>query len=402
MAKTKKLDIKKDKNIVELVISNLLNDTSNQFNINNTTDLTPELIDEMIKYPAINTSINTLIRGVASRELIVKSEDNSESDKNILDIQKRVNSIKNKTQLIENIAMACFNRLCLHEIVYNSDFTIKELIHIPNRYIKYDKEFNKFYLIVNNQRIYLDDRTKWLLSINGSGLDSKFGNTLLSDLVNVYVDIKNIKAKLDYIVNKYGDTLLIFAYGIQQTNEEIRETAESLRQAKGKNVIGIPLTDSSLKDNIFTIRLSDIDTVIHERLIDRYDRQIKQMLLGSSLTTDNGNGQGSYSLGQIHQEEKEKTEDRIALFVRDELDKIIDIDGYIFGYDPNQYYISIDREEKEAQRLEIDNKKQDLRQKKMQEILTLSQAGYEISAEELQQITGFKTIIKKEQPTFNI
>ena len=137
-------------------------------------------------------------------------------------------------------------------------------------------------------------------------------------------------------------------------------------------------------------------------VLEKYEKNISNLILGSSLSMDTGKGTSSYALGEIHQEEKEKIEDSIALFVRDELDKIINVDAMLYGYDPNLYYISLDREEREEERIAIDKSKQELRQQKVQEIFTLSQAGYELDENELKEITGFKTIKKKESTTNGI
>ncbi|WP_064615743.1 DUF935 family protein [Streptobacillus moniliformis] len=392
---------KLDRNIMNLAISKLLDNVSAETNIA-LPKLTDELISEMLSNSIIQKCMNTLIRGVVSRELVIKSEENQENDTKILEIQKRINKIENKTLLIENIAQAYFKKMTVHEIVYNEDKTIKKLVKIPNRIIKYDKYKKQFNLKNNNVDIILDNPYKWLLSIHREGVGYNQGYSVLEEVLQDYINIKNINNKINHIVNKYGETILFFAYSIDQSDEDVKQTAEDLKKANGQNVVGIPLSDGNLRDSIFTLRLSDIDTVIHERLLDRYEKNIMTVLLGSTLTIDNGNGGSSYALGEIHQSEKEKVEDSIALFVRDELDKLIEIDAYLFGYDYTKYYISIDREERERDRLEVDKAKQELRQAKANEILTLSNAGYEIDEEELQNITGFKTIKKKEQPTQRI
>ncbi|WP_064610404.1 DUF935 family protein [Streptobacillus moniliformis] len=392
---------KLDRNIMNLAISKLLDNVSAETNIA-LPKLTDELISEMLSNSIIQKCMNTLIRGVVSRELVVKSEENQENDIKILEIQKRINKIENKTLLVENIAQAYFKKMTVHEIVYNEDKTIKKLVKIPNKLIRYDKDKKQFNLRNNLINIMLDNPYKWLLSIHREGVGYSQGYSVLEEVLQDYFNIKNINNKINHIVNKYGETILFFAYSIDQTDEDVKQTAEDLKKANGQNVVGIPLVNGDLKDNIFTLRLSDIDTIIHERLLDRYEKNIMTVLLGSTLSIDNGNGGFSYALGEIHQLEKEKVEDSIALFVRDELDKLIEIDAYLFGYDYTKYYISIDREEREQERLEIDKARQELRQAKANEILTLSNAGYEIDEKELQEITGFKTLKKKEQPTQRI
>lgn len=392
------VEIKKDKQYMELAFSTLLGQVNLPSYSNKLTD---ELIREMLNYSAIKKCVNTLIRGVSSRELVVVNESNNNNDKRLLDIQFRINGIKYKTKLIENVAMSAFERFSLHEIVYNEDFTIKELVKIPNELVKYDKENKKHYIDSNNQKIDISDRAKWLFSTFNSDLININGKSLLESVLKDYQNIKFIKDKMDYIISKYGETVIIFAYGVGQEEKEIKETAEAIKKANSSNVIAMPLVDGNLKDNIFTLRLNDIDSVMYERLIDRYEKNIVTTLLGSSLTIDNSGGGSSYALGLIQKEEKEKIEDSIALFVRDELDKLIDIDGAFFGYNPTEYYISIDRPENEENIIKIQKEKEELKNLKIQGIEALSRAGYEIDIEELTEMLGVKKVSKKEYSLFN-
>lgn len=394
MAKEKRQQLmKKDKKLMEIVVSSLLNNIPSQ---STNTELTDELIEEMLNYSAIKKCVNTLVRGILSRDLIVVNETDNKEDKNILEIQKRVNLIKNKTKLIEDLAMSCFRKKALHEIVYNEDFTIKELVKIPNSLIKYDKDKKQYKLKTSNTEIFIEDESKWLLTIHNQSIENFEGTTLLESILQDYLNIRQVKEKLDYVANKYGETVIIFAYGLDQSDEDIKKSANDLKKANGGNVIAIPLADGNLRDNIFTMRLSDIDTSMHERLIDRYEKNITVTLLGGSLTIDNDGGSGSYSLGNIQQEEKEKIEDSIALFIRDELDKLIDIDGAFFGYDPTEYYISLERAEKETERLAVEKQKIELQNTKIQGLETLSRAGYELEEEEVAKLLGVDKVIKKE------
>ena len=391
--------MKLDKKLLELTVNKLINtEVKSNYNV----ELTDDLIEEMCNDVTIKMCIDTLIKGVSSRELVVKSEDNTEQDEKIIEIQKRINKIRNKTRLVEDIAIAYFKKLSLHEIVYNDKLDgIKELVEIPKKLVKYDRNKHVFTLTVDNTVYDLSEKNKWLLSIHGKSIAYRQGRSMLESCVTDYLNIRNINEKIQGIVNKYGDTIMVFAYSPDQTEKDVEKTAKGIKEANGKNVIAIPVSENtSLKENLFTIRLSDIDTVIHERLLDRYKKNIVMNLLGSSLTVDNGGGSSSYALGNIHQEEKEKIEDSLALFVRDELDKLIDIDAELYGYDSELYYISIDRPENESERLEIDTKRQDFKQKVINGVLTLSQAGYEIDEEELKELTGFSTVRKKENTTF--
>lgn len=393
MAKNREIKPLKDKRLIELTFNTLL--ATNSTNTENV-ELDDSLIEKMLNFTPIYRAVNSLIRGVISRDLVVKSESSSEQEQaKALEIQKRINSIKNKTNFIENLSKSYFTRRCLHEIIYNEDFTIKEFVNVPYRLVQYNSIKDK-YELKGNSEIDLTDKRKWLLSIYNKTIDKKLGESILTSIVDDYMNIVDIESKMKYLWTKYGETLLIFAYGIDTSDEDIKRTAEELRQAQGRNVIAIPLADGNLRDNIFSLRLTDMDTVIHERLIEKYEKNIITTILGGTLTIDNNGSSGSYSLGQIQQEEKEKIEDSIALFIRDELDKILEIDSAFFGYDKDSYYISIDRVENEEQALKVEREKTELLNVKISGIEALSRAGYELDKKELSEYLGFKTIATKE------
>ena len=204
------------------------------------------------------------------------------------------------------------------------------------------------------------------------------------------------------IIEKYGGTIVLFGYNTALEDDEVMKTALELKKMMDGNSVGMP-SDGNLKDNLVLLRLADLNVEIHTLLMEKLEKKIFQNILGSTLTLNDGSasGKGTQALGTIHQEEKEKVEDGIALFVREELDKIIDIDGLIHGYDPNQYYIEINRQQDRKKELEIKNLEQDEVNKKADLIVKLSQAGYEIEDKELQEVFGYKSLKKKEQQITN-
>lgn len=392
--KDKRIQLTKDKHLIELTFNTLLKDYTAPDSYK---ELTDEVIEEMLNFTPIVKAVNSLIRGILARDLIVKSEEDTEDNKIILEIQKRINGIKNKTSFIESLVKSCFTGRTLNEIVYNEDFTIKEFVNIPYSLIKYNKDIKEYELKTKSETIVLNDSRKWLLSIYNKEIGYNLGKSLLESLLDDYNNIKSLEAKLKYLCEKYGETLLIFAYGIESSDEEVEQTARELREAQGRNVIAIPINEGNLRDSIFSLRLTDMDTVIHERLIAKYEKNIVTTLLGGSLTIENEGNSGSYALGEIQQEEKEKIEDSISLYIRDELDKILEIDGLFFGYDYTKYYISMERFEKEEERLGVEKQKIEILNLKITGIEALARAGYELTEEYLAEYLGVPSVIKKEE-----
>ena len=356
-------------------------------------------LQEILEYIDINTAVSTLVRGVTSRELIFTSEGNLGEKGIIEEGQKRFNNIKGKVNFIKELAKTPFLKVTVHEVIYNEQFEIERLDFIPRELIRYDKDKKEFYIKSKQlEKIYLNNPMKWHVAIYNEDVTKPYGETLLKPILKTFEEIKYIKNKMNGIIEKYGGVITIFGFDPDLKDADIDKVAEEMKKMAGGNFIGAPAINGSIKDSIQFIKLSDLNVEIHTLLMEKLERKIFQNILGSTLTVSDGSasGKGTQALGTIHQEEKEKIEDEIALFVREELDKLVDIDGSIHGYDPNQYYIEINRQQDRKKELEIKNLEQDEVNKKADLIVKLSQAGYEIEDKELQEVFGYKSIKKKE------
>ncbi|MBP9479056.1 MAG: DUF935 family protein [Sebaldella sp.] len=375
----------------------------NTFDIEYRNNFEASELQEIFEYIDINTAISTLVRGVTSRELIFTSETalkNDNEEKILLEEgQKRLNNIKGKINFLKELAKTPFLKITVHEIIYNEQFEIERMDFIPRELIKYDKDKKEFYIQSKMlEKIYLNNPMKWHVAVYNDDVTKPYGETLLNPILKTYEEIKYIKGKMNGIIEKYGGTIMMFGFPTSLTDEEVARAASDLRAMQSDSYIAVPSDSGSIKDSIQLIRLSDLNVEIHTLLMEKLERKIFQNILGSTLTVSDGSasGKGTQALGTIHQEEKEKIEDEIALFVREELDKLVDIDGSIHGYDPNQYYIEINRQQDRKKELEIKNLEQDEMNKKADQIVKLSQAGYEIDETELQEVFGYKSIKKKE------
>ena len=186
-------DVKKE--IINQIALNVLNIGS----VGDTTvEMTSELKYRIAKDITVNTAINSLIRGVTSRELIVKSEktnDNAnENDVKILEIQKRINKIKNKTGFLNNLCKAVFFGMSVHEIIYNEDYTIEKFEEIPFEIIKYRKESKNWYFVGNNGEVNITENpTKWLHSIYNQSIKNFSGETRFEAIAETYSEIEKVK-----------------------------------------------------------------------------------------------------------------------------------------------------------------------------------------------------------------
>ena len=394
-----------DKRVLQNIARNVIDINSYDIEYRNVYEARE--LQEIYEYIDINTAVSTLVRGITSRELIFTSENGkiNNPEENILieEGQKRINNIKGKINFIRELAKTPFLKITVHEVIYNDKFEIERLDFIPRELIRYDKEKKLFYIQSKlSEKIYLNNPMKWHVSIYNEDVTKPYGETLLKPILKTYEEIKYIKGKMNGIIEKYGGTIVLFGYNTALEDDEVMKTALELKKMMDGNSVGMP-SDGTLKDNLVLLRLADLNVEIHTLLMEKLEKKIFQNILGSTLTLNDGSasGKGTQALGTIHQEEKEKVEDGIALFVREELDKIIDIDGLIHGYDPNQYYIEINRQQDRKKELEIKNLEQDEVNKKADLIVKLSQAGYEIEDKELQEVFGYKSLKKKEQQITN-
>ena len=390
-----------DKVLIQNIARNVIDISSFDIEYKNIYEIRE--LQEIFEYIDINTAVSTLVRGVTSRELIFTSENGKEENKKLIEEgQKRINNIKGKMNFIKELAKTPFLKITVHEVIYNDNFEIERMEFIPRELIRYDKEKKKFYIETNaTENIYLDNPMKWHVAVYNESITRPYGETILKSILKTYEEIKYIKGKMNGIIEKYGGTIVLFGYDPNLEDDLVEKTGLELKRMMDSNTVGIP-SESGIKDNIVLLRLADLNIEIHTLLMEKLEKKIYQNLLGSTLTvTDGSNGKGTHALGTVHQEEKEKIEDEIALFVREELDKLIDIDGLIHGYDPNQYYIEINRQKDRGKELEIKNLEQDEVNKKADLIVKLSQAGYEVEDSELQEVFGYKTLKKKEQQQIN-
>ena len=385
----------KNRSLLREVASTLIE--INSYDIQYKEQIELETLNEMYSYIDINSAIGTLVRGVTSRELIFKGEDKNEEDQVILDGQKRFNKIKRKMDFLKELCKTPFLKYTVHEIIYNEDFSINRFEYIPRELVRYDTEKKKLYLKGKaGVKIYVDNPKKWHVAVCGKQLDKPMGDSVLNTIYKTFEEIAFIKSKVNGIINKYGGTIVMFGYDSGLEDKKVKKTALDIKKMTDKNVVGIPTENGAIKDKIHLVRLSDLNTEIHISLLERLEKKVTRNLLGSNLTIEDGGGSGSYSLGNIHQEEKEKIEDEIALFVREELDKIIEIDAEIWQYDAEEYYIDINRQQDREEEFKIKNLEQDELNKKADVIVKLNQAGLEVDVSELSEIFNLKTLRKKE------
>ena len=318
-------------------------------------DLTINDIDKILKDIDVDTAIKKIERAVAGKELIVWS-DNERNRKLIDEIQERFNEVK-FNRIFKYFLRARYYGYSCFEKVYNPDYSLKTLVFIPEKYVIYDT-LNKKWIIKAGTEEKDITYDKFVLAIHEWNIAEKTGKSIFTGLRKCFLDKEMFRAQLRGLAQKYGDTIIIFGYDSVEDEEDVRKKAEDIKKMQGgKTAIGIP-TDNNipLKDNLYVMTLSDLDTEVYTKLEDREKERLIQNILGGTLTMESGNGTGSYSLGQIHQESFDEVVEECCSFITDILQQLLEFDGLYFGYNSKEFYFKLETKKNREKEIELEEK----------------------------------------------
>lgn len=321
----------------------------------NEKDLTLYDIDKILKDTDVDTAIKKIERAVAGKELIIWS-DNEKNRKLIDEIQDRFNNVK-FNRIFKYFLRARYYGYSCFEKVYNPDYSLNSLVFIPEKYVLYDT-LNKKWVIRAGTEEKEINYEKFLLSIHEWNVAEKTGKSIFTGLRKCFLDKEMFRAQLRGLAQKYGDTIIIFGYDSVEDEEDVRKKAEDIKKMQGgKTAIGIP-TDNNipLKDNLYVMTLSDLDTEVYTKLEDREKERLIQNILGGTLTMESGNGTGSYSLGQIHQESFDEVVEECCSFISDSMQQLLEFDGRYFGYDSKEFYFKLETKKDRDKEIELEEK----------------------------------------------
>ena len=350
-------------------------------------DLSFNDIDKILKDTDVDTAIKKIERAVAGKELIVWS-DNEKNRKIVDEIQDRFNDVK-FNRIFKYFLRARYYGYSCFEKVYNPDYSLKTLVFIPEKYITYDTLEKKWLIKAGTEEKEIDYK-KFLLSIHEWNVAEKTGKSIFTGIQTCFLDKEMFRRQLRGLAKKYGDTIIIFGFDPTENVKKITEKAEKMRKLQGgKSVIGVPMVDGkSLKDNIYVMTLSDLNTEVYTKLEDREKERLIQNILGGTLTMESGNGTGSYSLGQIHQESFDEVVEECCSFITDCLQQLLEFDGLCFGYNPKEFYFKLETKKNREKEIELEEKEAKNMGLKIDNILKLNQAGIGLTPEYISSSLG--------------
>lgn len=379
----------------------LLSGVVKLFQESNTYDetLNSESVKKIINDIDIASALQKLERAVAGRKILpyAKNPDMSDLEK---EIQQRFSGIK-FNRIINHLITARYFGYSCFEIVYNEDFSIDTLIPIPYDYINYDTRTKEWEIKVGSNKIPLT-REKFLLCIHKWNPARVTGTSIFECCQQAFLDKSMFQRQLREIAEKYGDLIVIYPYDVNMEEKEREVLRKSVENIRGASSIGAPVDfneEFDLKKVIDFIKLSDLDPSIYTELENREKEKLIQNILGSTLTMDNGGGAGSYSLGQVHQDGFEQVVEEICKFVTDSLFQLLEIDSMFFGYNPKDFEFVLEKIYTEADKVEQEKEKENLKSIKLDNMLKLSNIGYKLSKVYLAEYLGIDEVSLEESST---
>jgi len=376
-----------------------------------------KLLEQMLKDMDIAQALQLMTQTVTSKEWKIET-DVPEYVEVAQNIQRRLNNL-NISKLLENILRAEIYKKSIFEIIYDKDnagnTAIKDLILLPNKYIKYDKDSGWVVKTRDSEIAIASEPSRFLVCVNEERLDNLQGSTDLLPLVPVFSAKERLESKLNAIIEKYGDIITVFAYEpsaetdppevVKARQKDVEAQAKDLKAAKGKDVLAVPSAgEKSLDDFIKFIKLDDLKPEIYQELLNEKAKSVQRYLLGSTLVVGVDGNSGNRALGEVHKEQQNyKIESKVKK-IRDWIQKLIEIDAQLYGYDSGNFYFKFVEEIDETETLELEDKRTKTISEKVNYIVKISESGYAFTKTKIAEILGVKEadLIEVEKESSNL
>ena len=387
--------------IRENVVSNLVKEIISLGSTSSSTKLDDETLKKMLNDVDISQAIQLMTQTVVSKDWKIQT-DFVEFEETANEIQQRFNNF-NMSKLLENILRAEIYKKSLFEIIYDKDESgntvINDLVLLPNKYIKYDKDNGWMVKTRDSEITIASEPNRFLICVNEERLDNLQGSCELEPLLNVFNAKENIDSKLSAIIEKYGDIITVFAYEpaletdppevTKARQKDVEEQAKSLKEAKGKDVLAVPSAgEKSLDDFVKFIKLDDLKPEIYQQLLNEKAKAVQRFLLGGTLVAGVDGNSGNRALGEVHKEQQNYKIETKVKKIRDWIQKLIEIDAALYGYDPSKFYFKFVEEIDENETLDLEDKKAKTMTEKINSIVKIIESGYAFTKEKIAKMLG--------------
>lgn len=367
-----------DKKLIESAVIKLFNEARQE-----TGELDRDAIKRIAKDIDINSALNKIERNVAGRDIFVRA---SRKDANEAELEK-VESIfadVKFNRLLNYILKARIFGNYAFEIIYNEDYTVDTLVPIPNECVDYNDKDKRWEIKIGNAKQEITYE-KFLLCIHKWLPNKVVGESIFEPCNVSFLDKELFTNMLRGIAKKYGDVIVVVGHDPDEDEKDTKERAESIKKAKGGNVISVPIErggayQPTLQDSVHMIKLSDLDPEIYTTLADREKTKLIQNILGSTLTMDVGRT-GTQALGTVHMEAEEQVVEECCSFISDCLQNLLKTVAELWGFNHKDYYFSLEKKRDKKADLEVEEKEENITQTKINNIATLAQSGIKVSVD---------------------
>lgn len=399
--------------IRENVVSALVKEIISLGSVSYSGDIDDETLQKMLADVDVAQAIQLMTQSVTSKEWKIET-DVPEYFETAENIQERFNNF-NMVKLLENVLRSEIYKKSIFEIIYGKDDTggtvIDDLVLLPNKYIKYNKDNGWMIKTRDSEIVIAKEPNRFLVCVNEERLDNLQGSSDLLPLVPVFKAKEHLESKLNAIIEKYGDIITVFAYEpsvetdppevIKARQKDVEAQAKDLKNAKGKDVLAVPSAgEKSLDDFIKFIKLDDLKPEIYQELLSEKSKAVQRYLLGSTLVVGVDGNSGNRALGEVHKEQQNyKIESKVKK-IRDWIQKLIELDSVLYGYDPSKFYFKFVEEIDEKETLELEDKKAKTMTEKVNSIVKIMESGYAFTKDKIAEMLGVDVIdlVEVEKP----
>ena len=391
--------------IRENVVSALVKEIISLGSVSYSGDIDDETLQKMLADVDVAQAIQLMTQSVTSKEWKIET-DMTEYLETAESIQERFNNF-NMVKLLENVLRAEIYKKSIFEIIYGKDDTggtvIDDLVLLPNKYIKYNKDNGWMIKTRDSEIVIAKEPNRFLVCVNEERLDNLQGSSDLLPLVPVFKAKEHLESKLNAIIEKYGDIITVFAYEpavetdppevIKARQKDVEAQAKDLKNAKGKDVLAVPSAgEKSLDDFIKFIKLDDLKPEIYQELLSEKSKAVQRYLLGSTLVVGVDGNSGNRALGEVHKEQQNyKIESKVKK-IRDWIQKLIELDSVLYGYDPSKFYFKFVEEIDEKETLELEDKKAKTMTEKVNSIVKIMESGYAFTKDKIAEMLGVDVV----------
>lgn len=391
--------------IRENVVSALVKEIISLGSVSYSGDIDDDTLQKMLADVDVAQAIQLMTQSVTSKEWKIET-DMPEYLETAESIQERFNNF-NMVKLLENVLRAEIYKKSIFEIIYGKDDTggtvIDDLVLLPNKYIKYNKDNGWMIKTRDSEIVIAKEPNRFLVCVNEERLDNLQGSSDLLPLIPVFKAKEHLESKLNAIIEKYGDIITVFAYEpavetdppevIKARQKDVEAQAKDLKNAKGKDVLAVPSAgEKSLDDFIKFIKLDDLKPEIYQELLSEKSKAVQRYLLGSTLVVGVDGNSGNRALGEVHKEQQNyKIESKVKK-IRDWIQKLIELDSVLYGYDPSKFYFKFVEEIDEKETLELEDKKAKTMTEKVNSIVKIMESGYAFTKDKIAEMLGVDVI----------